>query len=175
MKYEEEQHLESEGEELEQDQEEMYVYEENDDEDDVKYTYIQSHRQYSCNFCGKMFNKLKYIRSHIRVHENIMCPYCGSSDFKDLKAHMKKCMLYEGAITKEIGPYYKLCLSCDKFFLDNLYPDHLKKVHKNASDNEIRPKVIEYDDHAVKGLASICDLCGMNGEFFPTSKILNTF
>lgn len=162
MNYEDEQHLQSDDEDnLDQ---EVYTYEENED-DEAKFTYIQSHKQYSCNFCGKMFPKLKYVRSHIKVHENIMCPYCGSSDFKDLKSHMKKCELYEGAITKEIGPYYKLCLSCDKFFLDNLYKGHLKKFHKNASDTEIRPKVIEYDDHAVKGPSNVCDYCDMTGEF----------
>lgn len=151
------------GEELEQD--EMYVYDDENTEVEEKWSYVESHKQYSCNFCGKLFPLLKYVKSHLKVHENIMCPYCGSSDFKDLKSHMKKCELYEGAITKEIGPHYKLCLICDKFFLDSLFGDHMKKFHKNASDIELRPKVIEYDDHAVKGHKGACDFCGLSGEF----------
>lgn len=141
----------------------MYFYEDMEG-NDAKFQYIQSCKQYSCNFCGKLFSKLKYVRSHVKIHEDIMCPYCGSSDFKDLKSHMKKCELYEGAITKEIGPYYKLCLSCDKFFPDNQYHDHVKNFHKNVTDNDIRPKVIEYDDHAVKGPSNVCEYCGLTGE-----------
>lgn len=132
---------------------------------------VDTEEHYACSICDQSFEKISHVLEHIKIHSEEVpsCPFCGISDFEDLNLHLETCEMKESSKMSsdletvahyDIGPYYKLCFTCDKFFLHSFFKDHLRDAHNSLVEK--KPKLIEFEDDATK-MRGACGDCGETG------------